>query len=102
MAEGVVANADLADIGVIMGTGFAPFLGGPMQARKDGKSLRWLNFAKSPSSARRAFRSPAANTGYAEESNLSMLGAALGGLADKYNLKGEKIDEVMAGAVHRP
>jgi 3-hydroxyacyl-CoA dehydrogenase/enoyl-CoA hydratase/3-hydroxybutyryl-CoA epimerase len=36
--EGVVANADLADIGVIMGTGFAPFLGGPMRARRDGKA----------------------------------------------------------------
>lgn len=40
-----------------------------------------------------------AYTGYAGESNLSMLGTALGGIADKYNLKGEKIDEVMAGAV---
>ena len=36
--EGVVANADLADIGVIYGTGFAPFLGGPMKARKDGRA----------------------------------------------------------------
>ncbi|HTN60604.1 MAG TPA: 3-hydroxyacyl-CoA dehydrogenase NAD-binding domain-containing protein, partial [Devosia sp.] len=36
--EGVVANADLADIGVIMGTGFAPFLGGPLRARRDGKA----------------------------------------------------------------
>ncbi len=40
-----------------------------------------------------------AYTGYADETNLSMLGRALGGLADKFNLKGEKIDEVMAGAV---
>ncbi|KKB10964.1 acetyl-CoA acetyltransferase [Devosia geojensis] len=39
------------------------------------------------------------NTAYADESNLSMLSTALGGLADKFNLKGEKIDEVMAGAV---
>jgi 3-hydroxyacyl-CoA dehydrogenase/enoyl-CoA hydratase/3-hydroxybutyryl-CoA epimerase len=38
VAEGVVANADLADIGVIMGTGFAPFLGGPMRARADGRA----------------------------------------------------------------
>ena len=38
-------------------------------------------------------------TGYADEGNLSMLGAALGGLADRYKLRGEKIDEVMAGAV---
>ena len=37
VGEGVVASADLADIGVILGTGFAPFLGGPMQARQDGK-----------------------------------------------------------------
>ena len=36
------------------------------------------------------------HTGYADETNLSMLSTALGGLADKYDLKGEKIDEVMA------
>ncbi|UJW87526.1 acetyl-CoA C-acetyltransferase [Devosia sp. SL43] len=39
------------------------------------------------------------NTAYVEETNLSMLGTVLSGLADKYGLKGEKIDEVMAGAV---
>ena len=39
------------------------------------------------------------NTGYGDETNLSMLSTALGGLADKYNLKGEKVGEVMAGAV---
>lgn len=38
LEEGVVANADLADIGVILGTGFAPFLGGPLKARRDGKA----------------------------------------------------------------
>lgn len=38
LAEGVVANEGLADIGVIMGTGFAPFLGGPLKARRDGKA----------------------------------------------------------------
>jgi 3-hydroxyacyl-CoA dehydrogenase/enoyl-CoA hydratase/3-hydroxybutyryl-CoA epimerase len=38
VGEGVVASADLADIGVILGTGFAPFLGGPMQARKEGRA----------------------------------------------------------------
>ncbi|MEO7223502.1 MAG: 3-hydroxyacyl-CoA dehydrogenase family protein, partial [Devosia sp.] len=36
--EGVIASPDLADIGVILGTGFAPFLGGPMNARKEGKA----------------------------------------------------------------
>ena len=40
-----------------------------------------------------------AYTGYSGESNLTMLGTALSGLADKFNLKGEKIDEVMGGAV---
>ncbi|WP_421758816.1 acetyl-CoA C-acetyltransferase [Devosia sp.] len=40
-----------------------------------------------------------AYTGYAEEGNLTMLGAALGGLVEKFNLKGEAIGEVMAGAV---
>ncbi len=38
VSEGVVASADLADIGVILGTGFAPFLGGPLKARKDGRA----------------------------------------------------------------
>jgi 3-hydroxyacyl-CoA dehydrogenase / enoyl-CoA hydratase / 3-hydroxybutyryl-CoA epimerase len=38
VSEGIVASADLADIGVIYGTGFAPFLGGPMKARKDGRA----------------------------------------------------------------
>ena len=38
VAEGVVANEGLADIGVILGTGFAPFLGGPLKARRDGKA----------------------------------------------------------------
>ena len=39
------------------------------------------------------------NTAYVAETNLSLLGTVLSGLADKYGLKGEKIDEVMAGAV---
>jgi acetyl-CoA C-acetyltransferase len=38
-------------------------------------------------------------TGYAKETNLSMLSTAFGGLVDKFNLKGERIGEVMAGAV---
>lgn len=40
-----------------------------------------------------------AYTGYENESNLSMLSTAIGGLADKYGLKGERVGEVMAGAV---
>ena len=40
-----------------------------------------------------------AYTGYAGESNLGMLATAFSGLADKFNLKGAHIDEVMAGAV---
>ena len=36
VSENVVASDDLADIGVILGTGFAPFRGGPLQARKEG------------------------------------------------------------------
>ncbi|WP_246018223.1 3-hydroxyacyl-CoA dehydrogenase NAD-binding domain-containing protein [Pelagibacterium montanilacus] len=38
VAEGVVENPDMADIGMILGTGFAPFLGGPLKARRDGKA----------------------------------------------------------------
>ena len=37
VAEGIVADADLADAGLIFGTGFAPFRGGPMQYLKDTK-----------------------------------------------------------------
>jgi 3-hydroxyacyl-CoA dehydrogenase/enoyl-CoA hydratase/3-hydroxybutyryl-CoA epimerase len=40
LAEGIVADADLADAGLIFGTGFAPFRGGPLHyvsgARKRG------------------------------------------------------------------
>lgn len=35
LAEGVVATADLLDAGVIFGTGFAPFRGGPIQYVRD-------------------------------------------------------------------
>jgi 3-hydroxyacyl-CoA dehydrogenase/enoyl-CoA hydratase/3-hydroxybutyryl-CoA epimerase len=34
VAEGVVADADLADAGVIFGTGYAPFSGGPLNPLK--------------------------------------------------------------------
>jgi 3-hydroxyacyl-CoA dehydrogenase/enoyl-CoA hydratase/3-hydroxybutyryl-CoA epimerase len=40
LAEGVVDDADLLDAGVIFGTGFAPFRGGPIQyARSEGPAL---------------------------------------------------------------
>jgi 3-hydroxyacyl-CoA dehydrogenase/enoyl-CoA hydratase/3-hydroxybutyryl-CoA epimerase len=35
LAEGVVTDPDLLDAGVIFGTGFAPFLGGPLQYARD-------------------------------------------------------------------
>ena len=34
VADGIVADADLADAGVIFGTGFAPFTGGPLNHRQ--------------------------------------------------------------------
>lgn len=37
LAEGVVADADLADAGLIFGTGFAPFRGGPMHYLAGGR-----------------------------------------------------------------
>ncbi len=40
-----------------------------------------------------------ANTAYAELTNLDMLSRALQGLSSRYNLKGELIDEIIAGAV---
>ncbi len=33
--EGVVSDADLLDAGVIFGTGFAPFRGGPLKYARD-------------------------------------------------------------------
>jgi 3-hydroxyacyl-CoA dehydrogenase/enoyl-CoA hydratase/3-hydroxybutyryl-CoA epimerase len=33
--DGIVADADLADAGVIFGTGFAPFTGGPLNYLKN-------------------------------------------------------------------
>ena len=37
VADGTVADADLADAGVIFGTGFAPFTGGPLTYNNTGK-----------------------------------------------------------------
>ena len=37
-AEGIVADADLADAGLIFGTGFAPFRGGPLRFMADKKA----------------------------------------------------------------
>jgi 3-hydroxyacyl-CoA dehydrogenase/enoyl-CoA hydratase/3-hydroxybutyryl-CoA epimerase len=34
VTDGVVADAELADAGVIFGTGFAPFTGGPLNFRR--------------------------------------------------------------------
>ena len=30
LGEGIVADADLVDVGMVFGTGFAPFRGGPL------------------------------------------------------------------------
>jgi 3-hydroxyacyl-CoA dehydrogenase/enoyl-CoA hydratase/3-hydroxybutyryl-CoA epimerase len=40
--QGIVADADLADAGVIFGTGFAPFTGGPLNylQNKENKERR--------------------------------------------------------------
>ena len=39
------------------------------------------------------------NTAYQDLTNLDLLGTALDGLVDHYDLKGEHIDEVVGGAV---
>ncbi len=47
LREGVVADADLLDAGMIFGTGFAPFRGGPMQyAKAFGKDKLNASFAE--------------------------------------------------------
>jgi 3-hydroxyacyl-CoA dehydrogenase/enoyl-CoA hydratase/3-hydroxybutyryl-CoA epimerase len=38
LAEGIVADADLIDAGLIFGTGFAPFRGGPLHYSSQGRS----------------------------------------------------------------
>ena len=40
-----------------------------------------------------------ANTSYAEQGNLAMLGAAMKGLVERFNLRNERVGEVAAGAV---
>ncbi|KTD41416.1 3-hydroxyacyl-CoA dehydrogenase NAD-binding domain-containing protein [Legionella parisiensis] len=46
LREGVVADADLLDAGMIFGTGFAPFRGGPMNYAKDFGSNNLENLFK--------------------------------------------------------
>ena len=46
LAEGVVEDADLLDAGVIFGTGFAPFRGGPIQYIRDTGADRLLDRLK--------------------------------------------------------
>ena len=38
LQEGIVADADLVDAGLIFGTGFAPFRGGPLHYLRHGKA----------------------------------------------------------------
>ena len=40
-ADGVVSDADLLDAGVIFGTGFAPFRGGPINYARERGVTRW-------------------------------------------------------------
>ena len=58
----------------------------------------------SPSSAATASRSPAPTRVYADASNQEMLTAALDGLVARFGLEGERLGEVVAGAVlkHTP
>ncbi|MGA1253458.1 MAG: hypothetical protein ACO3WN_06490, partial [Burkholderiaceae bacterium] len=42
VASGIVADADLADAGVIFGTGFAPFRGGPLHWQDSTKNSKGL------------------------------------------------------------
>ncbi|MEM1371202.1 MAG: 3-hydroxyacyl-CoA dehydrogenase NAD-binding domain-containing protein, partial [Pseudomonadota bacterium] len=55
LAEGVVASADLVDAGVIFGTGFAPFRGGPLHhkaaAKQDALATRDATAIKTPTAA---------------------------------------------------
>ena len=123
--EKIVESADLVDAGVIFGTGFAPFRGGPLHyARRRSRGLgaptrrRGIGLiSRAPGavmqgavrmsqSLRRVaviggVRIPfcRSNTLYADLSNLEMLTTTLNGLVDRYKLAGPHIDEVVGGAV---
>jgi 3-hydroxyacyl-CoA dehydrogenase/enoyl-CoA hydratase/3-hydroxybutyryl-CoA epimerase len=43
LREGIVEDADLLDAGVVFGTGFAPFRGGPMHFIAEGGQARMLS-----------------------------------------------------------
>ncbi len=114
----MVESADLVDAGVIFGTGFAPFRGGPLHykaaqiARRSRASRRRrVTFEpKRQDEMQRFLRRVAviggaripfcrSNTFYADLSNLDLMTGALNALVDRYNLKGQHIDEVVGGAV---
>ena len=42
LREGIVADADLVDVGMIFGTGFAPHRGGPIQTIRARGKDEWL------------------------------------------------------------
>ena len=42
LRERIVADADLVDVGMIFGTGFAPHRGGPIQAIRARGKQEWL------------------------------------------------------------
>ena len=48
LAAGVVSDADLADAGIIFGTGFAPFTGGPLHYMKQQNEPQQLHAAAPP------------------------------------------------------
>ena len=117
LADGIVANADHVDAGVIFGTGFAPFRGGPLHYRRSARGRRHsgascvsgegnLQAIMKEQGMRRVavlggVRIPfcRSHTAYAELSNLDMLTASLSGLIDRFSLHGAHIDEVVGGAV---
>src|SRR6218665_3065936 len=68
-----------------------------MHARKGRPEMAELRRIAIVGSARIPFTR--AYTGYADESNLTMLSATLAGLAEKFGLKGQAVNEVMGGAV---
>ena len=46
LREGIVADADLVDAGVIFGTGFAPHRGGPISVIRERGKAEWLKVAE--------------------------------------------------------
>ena len=102
LADGIVEDADAVDAGMVFGTGFAPFRGGPLfylENRRTGSRKMSEQMRKVAVIGGSRIPFCRSNTVYASKTNMDMLSATLQGMIDRFGLNGEQLDEVVAGAV---